>query len=99
MSVQTFYDLADHYGHALSVAIYGKQAENVAIECENCNEILLDFDREEEKMKDVTCVNCLNDFEGDDVLWATAEGKLEGDTRPYCVACAPEEPDYEGESE
>jgi hypothetical protein len=42
-----------------------------------------------------TCVSCLNDFESDDILWATAEGKLEGDTRPYCVACAPEQPDYE----
>jgi hypothetical protein len=44
-----------------------------------------------------TCAKCLNDFEEDDILWATPTGELEGDTRPYCVACAPEQPNYEGE--
>lgn len=44
-----------------------------------------------------TCAECLNDFEEDDILWATPMGKLEGDTRPHCVACAPEQPNYEGE--
>jgi hypothetical protein len=47
MSVQTYNELADHYGHSLNVAIYGDQT-NIAIECENCNEVLLDFDNEEE---------------------------------------------------
>lgn len=46
MSVQNYEDLANHYGHSLNIAIYGKN-KNVAIECENCNEILLDFDNEE----------------------------------------------------
>lgn len=45
MSVQNYNDLADHYGHSLDVVIYGNQA-NIAIECENCNEILIDFDNE-----------------------------------------------------
>jgi hypothetical protein len=47
VSVQTFNELADHYGHSLNVAIYGDQT-NIAIECENCNEVLLDFDNEGE---------------------------------------------------
>lgn len=42
-----------------------------------------------------TCTKCLNDYEGDDILWATVEGELEGDTRPYCVACAPAQPNYD----
>ena len=44
-----------------------------------------------------TCAKCLQDFEDDDILWATIDGKLEGDTKPYCVACAPEQPHYERE--
>ena len=41
-----------------------------------------------------TCNKCLIDYEDDDILWATPTGELSGDTRPYCVACAPEEPNY-----
>jgi hypothetical protein len=44
-----------------------------------------------------TCAKCLIDYEDDDILWATPTGELEGDTKPYCVACAPEQPNYEGE--
>lgn len=44
-----------------------------------------------------TCAKCLKDYEEDDILWATPTGELEGDTRPYCVACAPEQPNYGGE--
>lgn len=44
-----------------------------------------------------TCFKCVGDFEDDDVLWVTVEGYLEGDTKPYCVACAPIQPDYERE--
>lgn len=45
----------------------------------------------------ITCNKCLNDYEGDDILWATPTGELVGDTRPYCVGCAPEQPNYESE--
>lgn len=45
------------------------------------------------------CNKCLNDYEADDILWATVEGELEGDTHPYCVACAPAQPNYEREGE
>jgi hypothetical protein len=46
MSAQSYDDLAEHYGHSISVAIYG-DGMNVALECENCNEVLLDFDNED----------------------------------------------------
>ena len=46
-----------------------------------------------------TCAKCLKDYEADDILWATPTGELEGDTKPYCVACAPEQPNYEREEE
>ena len=46
MSVQNYTELSEHYGHSLGVTIYGDQV-NIAIECEDCNEVLLDFDNEE----------------------------------------------------
>ena len=46
-----------------------------------------------------TCNKCLIDYEDDDILWATTTGELSGDTRPYCVTCAPEEPNYGREGE
>lgn len=54
MSVQNYNELSDHYGHNLTVAIYGDQT-NVAIECENCNEVLLDFDNDETPMSCSFC--------------------------------------------
>jgi hypothetical protein len=49
MSVQTFDELATHYGHSVVVARYtdleGETAA-VAVECEDCNEVLVDYERE-----------------------------------------------------
>jgi hypothetical protein len=45
MSVNDFDTLVTHVGHAVTCVTYGDPAVNVAIECEDCNEILLDFDR------------------------------------------------------
>jgi hypothetical protein len=42
-----------------------------------------------------TCFKCIGDYEEDDILWATETGELEGNTKPYCVECAPEQPNYE----
>ena len=44
MSVNNYEDLLKHKGHKIEVVTYGN--ENVAIECEDCNEVLLDFDNE-----------------------------------------------------
>ncbi len=50
MSVSSFKELRDHVGHKLVVSLYkmedGEEC-NVAIECETCMEILLDFDNPE----------------------------------------------------
>jgi hypothetical protein len=47
MSVSSFNDLKHHFGHNIVTALYGPKENpvNVAIECETCNEVLLDFDR------------------------------------------------------
>jgi hypothetical protein len=44
MSVQNYADLIAHKGHEISIYTY--HDENVAIECEDCHEVLLDFNRE-----------------------------------------------------
>jgi len=44
MSVNSFEELEEHVGHHVEVVTYGVDA-NVAIECEDCGEVLLDFDR------------------------------------------------------
>lgn len=51
MSAQNYSDLAVHFGHSLTVALYG-EGDNVAIECEECSEVLLDFDNEDEDFPD-----------------------------------------------
>jgi len=46
MSVNNFKELYGHIGHKIEVVTYGNPAQNVAIECINCNEVLIDFDKE-----------------------------------------------------
>jgi hypothetical protein len=51
MSAQNYSDLYAHYGHPVVIARYTDNVgdvSNVAIECEECNEVLLDFDNEGE---------------------------------------------------
>ncbi len=48
MSVSNFLDLLPHVGHEIKVVTYGGKgihAANVAIECMDCNEVLVDFDK------------------------------------------------------
>ena len=47
MSVQTYDELNTHRGH--KVVVVGYYRENVAIECEDCFEVLLDFNNEKEE--------------------------------------------------
>lgn len=44
VSAQSFEDLAAHVGHEVEIVTYGGDL-NVAIECVECSEVLLDFDR------------------------------------------------------
>lgn len=51
MSAQNFDDLIRHEGHEVTIATYfdhNKETINVAVECEDCYEVLLDFDKEEQ---------------------------------------------------
>lgn len=49
MSATNFDELYKHYGHDVVVAQYTTQTnevENVAIECNDCFEVLMDYDKE-----------------------------------------------------
>ncbi len=50
MSVNSYKDLIAHKGHEIVIATYGNNKRrdnlNVAIKCEDCNEVLISFDKE-----------------------------------------------------
>lgn len=60
MSATTFSELKEHVGHNTAVVVYGDN-QNVAIECEDCGEVLIDFDNDDQtssqksKKTDVLC--------------------------------------------
>ena len=49
MGVSNFDDLRKHYGHKIECVMYsdehGHIEYGIAIECETCNEVLLDYDK------------------------------------------------------
>lgn len=46
MTATNYKDLSRHIGHKIVCVGYGKKPyQNVAIECEDCFEVLLDYDR------------------------------------------------------
>ena len=51
MGCHNFEDLKAHIGHKVACVCYRKEGKsenpivNVAVECETCNEVLVDFDR------------------------------------------------------
>ena len=47
MSAYDYESLKAHLGHKIVIAAYGykKDPDNVAIECVDCNEVLLDYDK------------------------------------------------------
>jgi len=49
MAVYKYDDLIAHKGHKIVCVTYGEEKNpvNVAIECETCNEVIMDFDKEE----------------------------------------------------
>jgi len=50
MSADSYKELKRHLGHKIVCVAYGGDGEepwNVSIECEDCNEVLLDYDRDE----------------------------------------------------
>lgn len=42
MTVTSYNELKNHAGHAVEIVVYGDEA-GVALECLDCNEVLLDF--------------------------------------------------------
>lgn len=48
MSAFNYKELRRHVGHKIVCVEYANGV-NVAIECEDCNEVLLDYDRDEEE--------------------------------------------------
>jgi len=42
MSLNNWKDAKKHIGHKISCAIYGN--ENISVECETCQEVLMDFE-------------------------------------------------------
>ena len=46
MSAFNYDELKRHVGHTITCVTYG-EGQNVAIECEDCNEVLLDYDKDE----------------------------------------------------
>ena len=44
MSARSAEDLLRHIGHKIVIATYGDPVMNVAIECEDCCEMLMDYD-------------------------------------------------------
>lgn len=48
MSAFNYDELKRHVGHKITCVTYG-ECQNVAIECEDCNEVLLDYDKDETK--------------------------------------------------
>ena len=54
MAVHNFSDLYQHFGHKVVVITYGGSGNVsplcVAIECEDCYEVLVDFDRSDDEV-------------------------------------------------
>ena len=50
MSSWNYTELKRHIGHLIGCVYYGDKDDpaNVAIECETCNEVILDYDNDEE---------------------------------------------------
>ena len=53
MSAHDFQSLRNHVGHPVEVVTYGQNdhVSNVAVECLDCNEVLLDFDNPDDLNK------------------------------------------------
>lgn len=51
MSCMSYLDLHRHVGHQIVCVEYGNW-ENVAVECETCHEVLMDFNRTPDDLQD-----------------------------------------------
>jgi hypothetical protein len=51
MGVDRYERLLCHVGHKFECVTYGPDKENVALECMDCCEVIIDFDKPEEPEK------------------------------------------------
>ena len=53
MSIDSYRDLSHHIDHKVVVAWYGDEnsPDNIALECEDCCEVLMSFDKPVKKKK------------------------------------------------
>ena len=72
MSVQNYAELASHLHHPVRVVVY--EGANAAIECAECNEVLLDFDNQSPALKMVEHTDA----------WIPNGGKPECDGKANC---------------
>lgn len=80
-----YYDIREHIGHKVVIVGYGRDEDedyvNVAIECEDCGEVVLDFNQpffeENAETGKKTCAECGCDVYVDD-------HETEGDGGIYC---------------
>lgn len=49
MSVNNYTDLVRHAYHEIECVTYGENNENVAVECVECSEVLIDYDADTSK--------------------------------------------------
>lgn len=83
MAASSFADLFFHIGHKIVCAYYSPtkkkaDAHNVALECETCHEVLLDFDKEDEE--EVSLSPAMQKF-----FWAEINNKQSYDTVTPCT--------------
>lgn len=70
MGAHDYEDLKRHIGHKIVCVAYGtgeneQSPENVAVECETCNEVLMDFDKHIYTMAERTDYNFITDLQKD----------------------------------
>lgn len=45
MSAYNYKTLSEHIGHNIECVSYGKQKQNVSVECVDCNEVIITYDK------------------------------------------------------
>lgn len=78
MAVANFNDLILHVNHDLECVTYGDKA-NVAIECLNCGEVLIDFDNDDRQIGDTLPESAKPDLAKTDALFREDEHERDCD--------------------
>lgn len=82
MSAFNFEELKRHIGHKIECVVYGGN-QNVALECMDCNEVLLDYDKDEEEDSEDTDAYL-------EYLASQQDGEEDEDDMCCCPECCPD---------